>query len=110
MLWRPSSPFRTAHVYPPGHSPREHHPPQWGKLELQRYGELGPSRLRAVVRSTRRRGDGWSFNVVELEQYPGWISYFHFRNERGQSRIQCQRSSDPIAGQLAQAFELYNYL
>lgn len=107
MRWRPGAPFKTAHAYPPGQGPKDHHPPGWGALERRRYLELGAKRWRCVVLSTARRRDGWSFNVVELEEFPSWLSYWH--NRKTGTRIQSHRSGDAVAGQLAQAFELHEW-
>lgn len=106
MRWRPAAPFQTAHAYAPGQEPKDFHPTSWGPLELHRFAEL-PGGLKVVVHSTARRHDGWSFNVAELERYPGWISYFH--NLKSGTRIQSHRSANEIAGQLAQAFELHEW-
>lgn len=103
---REIAPFETSHAYAPGQAPRDHHPEGWGQLEFRRYLELG-GRWKVVVYSTPRRADGWSFNVVEMEQFPAWISYFH--NRKSKTRVQSHRSGDAIAGQLAQAFELYQW-
>lgn len=107
MIWRPTRPFEVGHAYAPGQAPRDHHPAQWGPLETTRYLELGTKRWRAVVRSTARRGDGWSFHVVEMADFPAWISYWH--NRKSGTRVQSHRAGDAVSGQLAQAFELYNW-
>lgn len=107
MLWRDAAPFKTSHVYEPGQAPKDFHPTGWGPLAFHRFGELA-GRWRVVVHSTERRRDGWSFNVLEMEQFPAWVSYFH--NARSKTRVQSHRSGDAIAGQLAQAFELHEWL
>lgn len=108
LPWRAAAPFEPAHVYDEGQAPSDHHPAGWGKLELHRFGELGALRWKVVVHSTARRKDGWSFNVVQMERFPAWLSYFH--DSKSGTRVQSHRSADHIAGQLAQAFELYNWM
>lgn len=102
--WEDLPPFPKGAVYAPGASPAEHHPAQWGKLERHRYGCLsGPGGAwRVVVHSTRRSRDGWTYNVVELEAGPMWVSYFH--NQAG-DRIEHARSGN--AGELAQALSVF---
>ena len=104
--YRLIAPFQTSHAYPPGQAPCDHHPPQWGPLTFRRYLELG-GRWKASVHSTERRRDGWSFNVLELADFPAWISYWH--NAKSKTRVLSHRSADPMAGQLVQAFDLYEW-
>lgn len=77
MSWQELAPFDVAHLYQPGQAPADEHPPAWGKLELQRYGVLDGTAL--VVRSTRRRKDGWSYNVAEERDRPAWVGYYHHK-------------------------------
>jgi hypothetical protein len=107
VIARHTAPFEVAHRYQPGQAPRDHHPAQWGRLERTRYLELGEKRWRVVVRSTARRHDGWSFNVIEMADFPSWVSYWH--NGKSGVRVQSHRSGDAVAGQLAQAFELHEW-
>jgi hypothetical protein len=79
--WRDVPRPPKSHIYEPGTSPAEHHPAQWPRLELHRFGELldesGQARCSVAVHSTRRSRDGWSYNVVESLQRPTWVAYFH---------------------------------
>lgn len=98
MRWQELEPFEVAHLYPQGQSPRDEHPKAWGKLELRRYGVADGTAV--VVYSTRRRGDGWSYNVVEERDRPAWVGYYHHAPTGKRIRA----ANSPNAMPLAQLF------
>lgn len=100
MRWQPLAPFAVRHAYPAGQDPRDDHPPGWGKLELHSYGAIQGG-WHVAVHSTRRRADGWSFNVAELQSQPMWLSYFHHLPTGKRLRV----ANSPNALQLAQEFD-----
>ena len=97
--------FERAPVYAEGASPAEHHPAQWPRLEVHRYGLLiaPQGRWRVAVHSTRRSIDGWTYNVVEMANAPMWVSYFHHL-QRG-DRVEHARSAN--AQPLAEALSVH---
>ena len=107
MRWQDVPAFLTRHVYELGESPREHHPAQWGKLELHSYGRLygsdGHPMWTVAVHSTRRSRDGWTYNVVELQARAVWVAYFH--HGKTNQRIR-HAASGRNWQQLARAFGL----
>ena len=108
LRWKDVPAFLTRHVYELGHSPREHHPSQWPKLESHRFGQLfgshGERLWTLEVASTRRSLDGWTYNVAELQARPVWVGYFHYGPTN--QRIK-HADSGPNARQLAEAFGIY---
>lgn len=103
--WEESpAPYTNGAVYAAGAAPSDYHPPSYGRLELHRYGRLSladGTTFRVIVHATRRRGDGWSYVVVELASAAMWVSYFH---RRAGERIEHARSAN--AAQLAEAFSV----
>ena len=98
LHWTETPPFEVAHLYPKGKAPGDEHPPAWGKLELRRYGIAEGTAV--VVYSTRRRRDGWSYNVVEERDRPAWVGYYHHAPTGRRIRA----ANSPNAMQLAQLF------
>lgn len=97
------APYESGAVYAAGASPADFHPPEYGRLELHRFGRLSlpdGSSFRVVVHATRPKGDGWSYVVVELVSSPMWVSYFY---RRPSERIEHARSGNaqPIAEALS---------
>ena len=74
--WRPIAAFLEAHDYPPLQSPQDEHPPGFGKIASHWYGEREGG-WQVVVHSTKRRDDGWSYNVAVERDAPNWVSWFH---------------------------------
>jgi hypothetical protein len=101
MRFVPCAPFKVAHVYKPGQSPKDEHPPKWPPLkrELTRFGTVGG--VAVVVRSTPRRKDGWSYNVAEERDRAAWIGYYH----HGPSGRRIRAANSPNAMELAQLFD-----
>lgn len=77
MRVQPVAPFQVAHQYPPGQSPKDEHPPSWGKLVSHQCCSIDG--VAVVVHSTERRPDGWSYNVVEQRSEPAWVGYYHHK-------------------------------
>lgn len=75
MRWSALEAFEVVHEYPPGQSPGENHPSAYGRLEHARF--MSDGQWSIAVRSTGRRHDGWSYNVVTCREHPWWFSYFH---------------------------------
>jgi hypothetical protein len=103
--WRELPPFKHGATYAAGASPRDYHPPRYGKLELHRYGRLSladGTTFKVMVHATRRRRDGWAYVVAELASSPMWVSYFH--SDRTGQRVEHARSGN--AQQLAEALSV----
>jgi hypothetical protein len=64
------------HKHPPNQSPGENHPRGYGTLKPDAiYMTNGVYTI--ALRSTPRRKDGWSYNVVTCFERPFWFGYFH---------------------------------
>lgn len=77
MTWKRAADFLVRHVYPQGEAPQEHHPKGYGKLATVSFYYDDRTGNQVAVRSTRRRPDGWSYNVALQREYPEWVGYFH---------------------------------
>jgi len=102
--WRELPPFQHGATYAPGASPGEHHPKQYGKLEIHRYGRLSladGTTFKVMVHATPRNRQGWSYVVAELASAPMWVGYFL---NRAGARIEHARSAN--AQQLAEALSV----
>jgi hypothetical protein len=75
MTWRAAPAFVAQHDYPPLQSPRENHPPAYGRLQRAIYLTDGVRNI--SVRQTARRRDGWSYVVICCKEQPWWFGYFH---------------------------------
>jgi hypothetical protein len=100
VTWQDVPAFLVRHVYAAGEAPRDHHPHGWGRLEFHRFGKLGNG-WHVAVHSTKRRKDGWSFNVVELEARPIWVAYYH----HAPTDKRVREANSPNALHLAQVFD-----
>lgn len=100
MKWKPAPAFEDRHPYEPGDGPRDVHPRVFGKLERHWFGQQPPG-LVVAVHSTRRRPDGWSYNVAIERDRPEWCAWFHHREG---SRI--LHANSPGAVRLARLFRV----
>lgn len=84
MTWEPATAFAASHDYPPLQAPGDNHPRAYGPLQ-QAARFMTDGRYTIAVRSTARRSDGWSYNVVTCRESAWWFSYFH--NARTGKRV-----------------------
>lgn len=92
MSWTAARPFAVVHEYPAHQSPHENHPEAYGRL-LRKPVFLTDGTTTIEVRSTARRPDGWSYNVVRCKERAWWFSYFH--NARTGKRVRYSGTSPP---------------
>jgi len=110
LYWRDVPRWEIGYAYAPGMGPAAHHPAQWGKLAFHRYGAVFDPIDPAVplcmvaVHSTERSNDGWTYNVAELANRPGWAAWFH-HGPTGQRVL--HKSADEAAT-LERAFDLHH--
>jgi hypothetical protein len=89
--WTQARRFVEEHEHPPNQSPRENHPPAYGKLLGELYLTDGVWTI--AVRSTALRRDGWRYVVVTCKERPWWFSYFY--NARTGKRVRYSGTHPP---------------
>lgn len=108
--WEPTAAWIARHVWPKGESPRENHPEGYGKLEFHDYGLASNEHVHGMpvaVHSTKRRKDGWSYHVVEVQHWPIWVSYYHHAatgKRIGAGHSSTNTKTWPIARRIAELF------